>query len=202
MSTWFSSYIYCRESRRVSVFTKSALKGRFQLNSVFQRSFEVHQGGYAAEVKSPVNDYQAVVARIHFERLVGELLRALAHGSDPEHRVTTQIREFAEHAARMRVPVFQLVDEALQALNKTINPSAACRDEMLDVTLAGLLVAAENIADDPGARARASRRESELVRTIERYLVEQERRSRKSGWSYLNKLIHDWFSDHQPSKSF
>jgi len=93
--------------------------------------------------------------------------------------------------------MFQLIDEAVQALNRTINPSAKVRDEMLDVTLAGLLVAAENIADDPGARARASRRESELVRTIERYIVEQERRSRKNGWSYLSKLFHDWFPDHQ-----
>ena len=154
-------------------------------------------GGYATAPRSPASDYEAVVARIHFERLVGELLRALAHGSDPEHRVTTQIREFAQHASRMRVPMFQLIDEAVQALNRTINPSAKVRDEMLDVTLAGLLVAAENIADDPGARARASRRESELVRTIERYIVEQERRSRKNGWSYLSKLFHDWFPDHQ-----
>jgi len=52
-------------------------------------------GGYATAPRSPTSDYEAVVARIHFERLVGELLRALAHGSDPEHRVTTQIREFA-----------------------------------------------------------------------------------------------------------
>lgn len=161
------------------------------MNQASGRLFDARTDRQAPEPKFGSGDYEAVVARIHFERLVSALLRALAFGSDPEHLVTVQIREFAQCAVRMRVPMFQMVEESLQALHQTMNPGANRRDDILDVVLAGLLVAAESVADDLGAPARASKRESDLIRAIERYVVQRERRSREGGWSHLNKLLHD-----------
>jgi hypothetical protein len=135
-------------------------------------------------------------ARYHLRRLAVELLRALARGDDHGGRLWGEIIAFINHAVELkRPPLGTLMAEVFQELAQEISPEGKKRYEAdLDlIVLSALRVAAETWTDDGFTRARKSDRLRDLDRQIEDYVVEQERRSRKNGTSYLSRLLSDHF---------
>jgi hypothetical protein len=76
-----------------------------------------------------------------------------------------------------------ILEAAISELGGELQPEGSAaepRDEMRDIVVAALGVAAETFADDPAARLRRSRREDELRGCIIRHTMSHEERSRES----------------------
>jgi hypothetical protein len=147
----------------------------------------------------PLDPYESW-AREHFRRTVIEILRALARGEDHTGRVLAELNEFLRHVQEMgpRDQIHQAVDSVFESMSTDLASviQAGRADETRQVVVNSLRVAAETCAQDDGARARKSRRMSELQASIECLLVDREERARAHGGSCLRNLL----SNYLPSK--
>lgn len=149
--------------------------------------FTVIEGG-----GKPQN-YEADAARQAFERLVIEILRALARGDNSCARVVDELFSFLDHANTAKAPVGPLVERALSNLREDSLPESEAWDDpeapMAEIARHGLRYLAESMARDPAARGRRGSRRQDLVQRIEHYVIGREEAARKNGnWSYLAKL--------------
>ena len=130
------------------------------------------------------------VSQQFFEDFAVALLRSLASGEYP-YRVIEQFLRFLKHAQESKVPIGPVFAEAIRDLNTRAFPdrdSTASPSEKTEIVLASLRVVAERLATDDAARARLSRRISDLDSAIEKDILTNEERSRAHGWSYLKNL--------------
>jgi hypothetical protein len=125
-----------------------------------------------------------------FEDFVVALLRSLASGDDP-YRVVEQFFRFLKQAQQSKVPIGPIFAAAIRDLNDRAFPNKdgfLSLEEWSEIILASLRVIAERLATDDAARARLSKRVSNLDVAIERDILAKEGRSRDRGWSYLKNL--------------
>lgn len=130
------------------------------------------------------------VSQQFFEDFAVALLRSLASGDYP-YRVVEQFLRFLKHAQESKVPVGPVFAGAIRDLNARAFPerdSTASLGEKTEIVLASLRVLAERLVTDDAARARLSKRISDLDSAIERDILTNEERSRAHGWSYLKSL--------------
>lgn len=135
-------------------------------------------------------DWDREISQQHFEDFILALLRGLASG-DQTYRAKEQFFQFLEHAQKTQVPIGPVIDGAIKELHgmafNTENV-AGYEYEQIAVTQAALLVIVECMAKDNLAKARLSKREDSLGRSIERKVLSSEVRSRENGWSYVENL--------------
>src|SRR5712691_265869 len=133
-------------------------------------------------------------ARHHLHLLIVEILRAVARGDDLQGRVTRELVAFIECAGKTQTPLPTIVDDVITELHKDIVPQRDVpdyQDEIEDIVLASLRVAAEACCHDPAASARRLQREHILKSRVESYIIGCERRAREHERSYVRSLIRD-----------
>ena len=54
-----------------------------------------------------------------------------------------------------------------------------------------MTVLVDSMSTDAAAKARKSKREMDFERALREYMLDYERRCRKGGWSYLEKLLKE-----------
>ncbi|MBB3770969.1 hypothetical protein FHS55_001564 [Angulomicrobium tetraedrale] len=133
-----------------------------------------------------------VSAALAFERLVIEILRAAARGSESTHRVADALMALYEVLAvdgvRLRAPIHA----GLGAVSARLTPNDEPYDAELRWLLQGALrLTAEKLATDGFARGRASQRQDDFDRAFESYLLDRETTARKWGGSYLMKMLKE-----------
>jgi len=128
--------------------------------------------------------------------LIVETLRAVVRGHDVEGRIADHLAILSKHASATDNSLNSIVNDAIAELYWKISPSASADpfDRDLDgIVCDSLKLAAETYADNDVAKGAARKRRSALIGTIELYIVECERRSRVNGWSYVGRLLGNWF---------
>jgi hypothetical protein len=150
------------------------------------------------------HDFNAEMAQTDFRNLTIELFRAIARGDGNSFRVMDLVINFYKHATDSDATVHQLVDPVISELHQV-----AFRDESssrfdvntMDVVRDALRLAAETMARDSFAKGRRSQRESEMRRSIERYMLDHEELARENGnRSYLTDLADRHLGKWKPKK--
>lgn len=156
--------------------------------------FTVHEGGKGRdddEREKLRAEHEAAYARQLFGDLVIKILRTLARGDGGAHPVGRALIDFREHNTRTRLPVMGIIHEAMLAAHR--DGLARIDHETMEnfdreIISAGMKLAAESMALDSLAAARASKGRDVFRRAIEDWIVEREARDRKNGWSYVGDL--------------
>jgi hypothetical protein len=106
-------------------------------------------------------------ARHHLRRLIVEILRALVRGDDYGARVIRELSDFTRYANESGAPIGTIVDPVLAELQERIageggdedtDLGTSYMDEISDIVLGSLMVAAELFSRDGFAKARLADR--------------------------------------------
>lgn len=122
------------------------------------------------------HDTNAHDARIDLGELIVEVLRSVARGYDSQERLTRKLAAFIEIAPTISVPLNVIIHSVLQEFAALLAqkdfPEQVRQYELVVHT--SLYLAAETCANDPGARGRAGRRDSELRQHIEAIILRRQ----------------------------
>lgn len=155
--------------------------------------FTVVEGGGNGS-RPDLRDKYRANARRAFRRLVVEMLRALARGSDSEDRVMSAMKEFITNASDGELQTSTIVEEAIGMLSTAAFEADEDDDpskERKAILETGLRVIVESLAEDPAAAGREQKRIRDFRRAVDEYVVAREARTRANGWSYTQKLTTD-----------
>jgi hypothetical protein len=105
---------------------------------------------------------------------------------------TGKFLAFLEHMQQTGLAVGPVIDAAMRELSEDAFRIDGGRQdyemERDELRLAAWRSAVEHMTHDGLARARQSKRDSEMASAVDDYVVGSEARSRKNGWSYLHNL--------------
>jgi hypothetical protein len=134
------------------------------------------KGGHAG---APPSFHDGLAAQA-FRRLTVEILRAIARGDDLSGRIKDNLADLAKHMSATDTPFNTIVNGTVAQLYQKLSSKDPSVPELERIMLASLEMAAETCAGDDFAKARAGKREDTLIATIDRYVINSERRSRKA----------------------
>ncbi len=160
----------------------------------------IEGGGDGGRPGDWYNDY----ARQAFRKIVVEVLRALARGDDFGLQINEALRDFIGYASQASKPSGIIMDDEIRVLFKEalrMEFDGTFSDDRKGILVDALRVVAETLADDQAAKGRLSKRDLAFSQAIERYVVERERRTRASGWSYTEELTASLGPWSPPTKS-
>jgi hypothetical protein len=153
--------------------------------------FNVIQGGGGRRTP-PSPDAEWATQQLH--RIIAEIFRAIARGDDYGDRVSREFSALFDHIAKTKLQVQPVIHQAVANANSDLTEAGERSDhadEMAEIILAAILVAAESFDKDEYAKGRRFQRLGELRSAIERHIVSTETRSRQHGWSYLEHLTKE-----------
>jgi hypothetical protein len=148
--------------------------------------FTVIDGGGEKKPKKSYSD-----AAYHLEALLIEALRALGRGDDGRLSFAQSLISFYQSVAEAEEPLPEIVHQALSTLyDRAFAPSDRIwEDNMRSIVRGALASAAELMARDELAVARQSKRRTELISSIETYILDEEERCRDLGSNYVYDLM-------------
>jgi hypothetical protein len=135
-------------------------------------------------------DRERRTSQAYLEDFIVDLLRGVG-GSERSYRCAQHLIQFVSHGTEHSIPLVPVLADAIASLR------AQAHDEDEDwgpshdrwrIVEAALRYAAESMAVDPAAKGRRSQRLSDLDSAASNFVVSQERRSRASGWSYIEHI--------------
>jgi hypothetical protein len=144
---------------------------------VVDRKFTVHEGGG----RGPPGRHSAM-ARQHLQQAIVEILRSLVRGYDGRGAIAHHFSEFIHWLKEADDPMRKIIEDAVSELHKELDHGAQAhfsQQEREDIVRAALLVAAEALAFDDGAKGRLSIRQTRLDQAIESRAQARERRARE-----------------------
>lgn len=135
--------------------------------------------------------YAQAMAADTFEVLAIEILRAVARGPDNAYRTGVAVQALFERLAAPGVHLHASVHEGVGNLHERLMPSDrdSYDEDLRWLLVCALRLAAEMLATDGFAKGRASQRQDDFRRALERHLLEREEDARKWGGSYLAGLL-------------
>jgi hypothetical protein len=139
----------------------------------------IEGGGKGGDAGDPRNFHDSLAAHA-FRQLTVEILRAIARGDDLSGRIADNLADLAEHMSATKTPFNTIVNAAVAQLYQKLSSKDPSVPELERIMLASLEMAAETCAGDGFAQTRAGKREDTLIATIERYVINRERRSREA----------------------
>jgi hypothetical protein len=147
-------------------------------------AFKVIEGGG----QRPPGDFDVQMAVQSLRHLMIELLRAVARGDDPQHRVADRMLELYRNLGKTGIMVDAVVNAFLSdayadiagAGEESERESDDADREIEDIVLASFQLAAEKLCLDDAAQGRASQRERRLEGRIEARLRGIKERSKPS----------------------
>jgi hypothetical protein len=110
--------------------------------------------------------------------LIVEVLRSVARGHDSEERLARKFAAFIEIAPALQTPLPVILGDVLQDFDRLLSPTDSPEQirQYERVMRTSLYLAAETCANDPGARGRAGRRDSERRGNIEAIILRRQMR--------------------------
>jgi hypothetical protein len=135
-------------------------------------------------------DRSSGAARYHLRQAIIEILRSLVRGYDAEARVARHLIEFYREIIEAKLDLDKVVSDVLYEANKDLDHNIErdiYQDQWEPIVLRALLVAAETLADDPGAKGRVSKMQSHLSSAIDHRALRHEMRRKAANRSKPKK---------------
>jgi hypothetical protein len=118
-------------------------------------------------------------ARYHLRQAIIDILRSVVRGYDAEARLTNHLTEFYREIVEAELDPQRVVSDVLYEAHKDLDHNLdrdSYQDQWEPIVLRALQVAAETLADDPGAKGRASKMQSHLGSAIDHRALRHEMR--------------------------